>query len=229
MDNENNNLYRLPQEKLMYSGASSLSDVELLALILRTGTAEKKVIQLAEEVMNYTDELSQNIASVDARELLNVDGIGISKACSIVASMELARRVRRSSLQSGKTITTAEDIADIYMERMRGAKREHVQMFILNTKCKIESEYTVSIGELNSADIHPREVYSIAIRRSAAAIIIAHNHPSGDPTPSNLDIAATKRLEAVGKIVGIKLLDHIIVGCDSYVSLRSEGIIEQDS
>ena len=210
MDNENNNLYRLPQEKLMYSGASSLSDVELLALIIRTGTAEKKVIQLAEEVMNYTDDLSQNIASVDARELLNVDGIGISKACSIVASMELARRVRRSSLQSGKTITTAEDI-------------------ILNTKCKIESEYTVSIGELNSADIHPREVYSIAIRRSAAAIIIAHNHPSGDPTPSNLDIAATKRLEAVGKIVGIKLLDHIIVGCDSYVSLRSEGIIEQDS
>ena len=81
MDNENNNLYRLPQEKLMYSGASSLSDVELLALILRTGTAEKKVIQLAEEVMNYTDDLSQNIASVDARELLNVDGIGISKAC----------------------------------------------------------------------------------------------------------------------------------------------------
>ena len=143
--------------------------------------------------------------------------------------MELARRVRRSSLQSGKTITTAEDIAEIYMERMRGAKREHVQMFILNTKCKIESEYTVSIGELNSADIHPREVYSIAIRRSAAAIIIAHNHPSGDPTPSNLDIAATKRLEAVGKIVGIKLLDHIIVGYDSYVSLRSEGIIEQDS
>ena len=203
MDNENNNLYRLPQEKLMYSGASSLSDVELLALIIRTGTAEKKVIQLAEEVMNYTDDLSQNIASVDARELLNV--------------------------QSGKTITTAEDIAEIYMERMRGAKREHVQMFILNTKCKIESEYTVSIGELNSADIHPREVYSIAIRRSAAAIIIAHNHPSGDPTPSNLDIAATKRLEAVGKIVGIKLLDHIIVGCDSYVSLRSEGIIEQDS
>ena len=229
MDNENNNLYRLPQEKLMYSGASSLSDVELLALILRTGTAEKKVIQLAEEVMNYTDDLSQNIASVDARELLNVDGIGISKACSIVASMELATRVRRSSLQSGKTITTAEDIAEIYMERMRGAKREHVQMFILNTKCKIESEYTVSIGELNSADIHPREVYSIAIRRSAAAIIIAHNHPSGDPTPSNLDIAATKRLEAVGKIVGIKLLDHIIVGYDSYVSLRSEGIIEQDS
>ena len=113
MDNENNNLYRLPQEKLMYSGASSLSDVELLALIIRTGTAEKKVIQLAEEVMNYTDDLSQNIASVDARELLNVDGIGICKACSIVASMELARRVRRSSLQSGKTITTAEDIAEI--------------------------------------------------------------------------------------------------------------------
>lgn len=229
MNNENTNLYRLPQEKLMYSGASSLSDVELLALILRTGTSEKKVIQLAEEVISYTEKLSQNIYSVDARELLNVDGIGVSKACSIVASMELARRVRRLSLQHGKTITTAEDIAEIYMDRMRGAKREHVQMFTLNTKCKIESEYTVSIGELNSADIHPREVYSIAIRRSAAAIIIAHNHPSGDPTPSNLDIAATKRLEAVGKIVGIKLLDHIIVGYDSYVSLRSEGIIEQDS
>ena len=227
MNNGNNNLYKLPQEKLLYSGASSLSDVELLALILRTGTADKKVLQLADEVMTYTDELSQNICSIDARELLNIDGIGVSKACSIVASMELARRVREPRLLAGKTITTAEDIAELYMERMRGAKREHVQLFMLNTKCKIESEYNVSIGELNSADIHPREVYSVAIRRSAAAIIIAHNHPSGDPTPSNLDIAATKRLEAAGKIVGIKLLDHIIVGYDSYVSLRSEGIIEQ--
>ena len=225
----NSNLYKLPQEKLMYSGVSSLSDVELLALILRTGTADKKVLQLADEVMTYTDNLSQDICSVDARELLNVDGIGVSKACSIVASMELARRVREPSLISGKTVTTAEDIAELYMNRMRGVKREHVQLFLLNTKCKIESEYTVSIGELNSADIHPREVYSVAIRRSAAAIIIAHNHPSGDPTPSNLDIAATKRLEAAGKIVGIKLLDHIIVGYDSYVSLRSEGVIEQDS
>nr|WP_298572597.1 DNA repair protein RadC [uncultured Mogibacterium sp.] len=229
MNNGNNNLYKLPQEKLMYSGVSSLSDVELLALILRTGTADKKVLQLADEVMTYTDNLSQDICSVDARELLNVDGIGVSKACSIVASMELARRVREPSLISGKTVTTAEDIAELYMNRMRGVKREHVQLFLLNTKCKIESEYTVSIGELNSADIHPREVYSVAIRRSAAAIIIAHNHPSGDPTPSNLDIAATKRLEAAGKIVGIKLLDHIIVGYDSYVSLRSEGVIEQDS
>lgn len=229
MNNGNNNLYKLPQEKLMYSGVSSLSDVELLALILRTGTADKKVLQLADEVMTYTDNLSQDICSVDARELLNVDGIGVSKACSIVASMELARRVREPSLISGKTVTTAEDIAELYINRMRGVKREHVQLFLLNTKCKIESEYTVSIGELNSADIHPREVYSVAIRRSAAAIIIAHNHPSGDPTPSNLDIAATKRLEAAGKIVGIKLLDHIIVGYDSYVSLRSEGVIEQDS
>lgn len=229
MNNGNNNLCKLPQEKLLYSGASSLSDIELLALILRTGTADKKVLQLADEVMTYTDELSQDICSIDARELLNIDGIGVSKACSIVASMELARRVREPSIISGKTITTAEDVAELYMERMRGAKREHVQLFILNTKCKIESEYTVSIGELNSADIHPREVFSVAIRRSAAAIIIAHNHPSGDPTPSNLDIAATKRLEAAGKIVGIKLLDHIIVGYDSYVSLRSEGIIEQDA
>ncbi len=229
MNNGNNNLYKLPQEKLMYSGVSSLSDVELLALILRTGTADKKVLQLADEVMTYTDNLSQDICSVDARELLNVDGIGVSKACSIVASMELARRVREPSLISGKTVTTAEDIAELYMNRMRGVKREHVQLFLLNTKCKIESEYTASIGELNSADIHPREVYSVAIRRSAAAIIIAHNHPSGDPTPSNLDIAATKRLEAAGKIIGIKLLDHIIVGYDSYVSLRSEGVIEQDS
>ena len=229
MNNGNNNLYKLPQEKLLYSGASSLSDIELLALILRTGTSDKKVLQLADEVMTYTDELSQDICSIDARELLNIDGIGVSKACSIVASMELARRVREPSIISGKTITTAEDVAELYMERMRGAKREHVQLFILNTKCKIESEYTVSIGELNSADIHPREVFSVAIRRSAAAIIIAHNHPSGDPTPSNLDIAATKRLEAAGKIVGIKLLDHIIVGYDSYVSLRSEGIIEQDA
>lgn len=152
----------------------------------------------------------------------------MSKACSIVASMELARRVREPSTASGITIRTASDVAELFMKRMRGEKREHVQMFLLNSKCNVESEYTVSIGALNSAELNPREVYSVAIRRSAAAIILAHNHPSGDPEPSNVDIISTRRIEAAGELVGIKLLDHVIVGYERYVSLRAEGYIEQE-
>lgn len=224
----NSNLYKLPQEKLLYSGASALTDVELLALILRTGTADRKVLELARDVMAYADNLSQELCNVDVRELLNINGIGVSKACSIVASMELARRVREPSTASGITIRTASDVAELFMKRMRGEKREHVQMFLLNSKCSVESEYTVSIGALNSAELNPREVYSVAIRRSAAAIILAHNHPSGDPEPSNVDIISTRRIEAAGELVGIKLLDHVIVGYERYVSLRAEGYIEQE-
>ena len=224
----NSNLYKLPQEKLLYSGTSALTDVELLALILRTGTADRKVLELARDVMAYADNLSQELCNVDVRELLNINGIGVSKACSIVASMELARRVREPSTASGITIRTASDVAELFMKRMRGEKREHVQMFLLNSKCNVESEYTVSIGVLNSAELNPREVYSVAIRRSAAAIILAHNHPSGDPEPSNVDIISTRRIEAAGELVGIKLLDHVIVGYERYVSLRAEGYIEQE-
>mgnify|MGYP000846413126 FL=1 len=224
----NSNLYKLPQEKLLYSGASALTDVELLSLILRTGTADRKVLELARDVMAYADNLSQELCNVDVRELLNINGIGVSKACSIVASMELARRVREPSTASGITIRTASDVAELFMKRMRGEKREHVQMFLLNSKCNVESEYTVSIGALNSAELNPREVYSVAIRRSAAAIILAHNHPSGDPEPSNVDIISTRRIEAAGELVGIKLLDHVIVGYERYVSLRAEGYIEQE-
>ncbi|WP_287588029.1 MULTISPECIES: RadC family protein [Mogibacterium] len=224
----NSNLYKLPQEKLLYSGTSALTDVELLALILRTGTADRKVLELARDVMAYADNLSQELCNVDVRELLNINGIGVSKACSIVASMELARRVREPSTASGITIRTASDVAELFMKRMRGEKREHVQMFLLNSKCNVESEYTVSIGALNSAELNPREVYSVAIRRSAAAIILAHNHPSGDPEPSNVDIISTRRIEAAGELVGIKLLDHVIVGYERYVSLRAEGYIEQE-
>lgn len=213
------------REKLIFSGTSSLSDTELVALILRTGTRDKSVLELANEVMEYADELSADLTELDVHELLNISGVGISKACSIVAGLELARRCRYSTNKNQIALRSSNEVAELVMKKLYGEKREHVIIFLLNTKCLIESEYLVSIGELNSANIHPREVFSTAIRRSAAGIIIAHNHPSGDPTPSADDIMATKRLAEVGELVGIKLIDHVVVGNNKFISLKSEGVI----
>lgn len=213
-----------PQEKLLYSGAASLTTAELLALIIRTGTPDKSAVQLAEEVIAYTDSHFGSLVTVDPRELQTIDGIGASKACSIVAGMELARRLEANYVET-KRIRSGRDVYRLVEPMLRHEKKEHVIELILNAKCEVEAQEIISIGELSTASVHPREVFSTAIRKSAAGIIIVHNHPSGDPTPSEDDIAATHRLIEVSNIVGIKLIDHVIVGRDTYVSLKEEGVI----
>lgn len=221
----NKNNYQLPQEKLMFSGIESLSEIELMALVLRTGTRDKSVLELASEVMEYAEELSIELSDLDVHELLSINGVGKSKACSIVAGLELARRIRCKAIYNQAALKSSQDVANFVMEKMHGEKREHVLLFLVNTKCQIESQHIVSIGELSSANIHPREVFNIAIRRSAAGIIIAHNHPSGDPTPSADDLMVTKRIASAGELIGIKVLDHVVVGKKEFVSLKAEGVI----
>lgn len=214
-----------PQEKLIYSGASSLSSSELLALIIRTGNRDKSAIQLAEDVLAYSNNESGGIYNIEVNELQNITGIGVAKACSVVATIELARRLSFNKGEKKSLIKNASDAAEMLMKKLRYEKKEHLIMLVLNMKCEVEAEITISIGALDHTIMHPREILSKALKRSAAAILIAHNHPSGDPTPSQDDISSTKKLIDASEMVGIRVLDHIIIGDGVFLSMRGERLI----
>ena len=213
-----------PQEKLVFGGASGLSNSELLALIIRTGTSDKSAIRLADEVISYTNANIGDLGMAEVRELTEIDGIGEAKACSIVAAMELSKRLisdRQGAFR--ERIRDSRQVAELLMEEMMYEKREIFMTVNLDAKLRIQSKSVISIGNVDSAPVHPREVFGPAIRRGSSAVVAAHNHPSGDPTPSAQDIEVTKRLIAASEIIGIKLLDHIIIGNGVFTSMKSEG------
>lgn len=216
-----------PEEKLLYLGAESLSNAELFSLIIRTGGKDNSALRIGEEVVAYiSNELNKNQIA-DVNELIKISGIGRSKACSIVSAMELAKRF---SLMSGrkdkKSIIDSKDVANYMLSDMKYRNQEYVVELILNVKMVVESKVVISIGNIDSAPIHPREVFSPAIRKGAAGIILVHNHPSGDPTPSEDDKISTKRLIEASKLIGISFLDHIIIGEEEYISMRDEGFFK---
>jgi DNA repair protein RadC len=213
-----------PQEKMLFAGAGGLSNSELLALIIRTGTGNKSAVRLADEVISYTNEKTGGLGMAEVKELTEIDGIGEAKACSIVAAMELSRRLISARQGTLKVrIRDSRQVAEILMEKMMYEKRELFMTLNLNSKLQVESKSVISIGNLDSAPVHPREVFGPAVRRGAAAVVVAHNHPSGDPTPSAQDIDVTKRLIKASEILGIRLLDHVIVGNGCFTSMKSEG------
>lgn len=215
-----------PQEKLLYYGADALSSSELLALVIRSGRKDQSALELASEVLSYATRELGGLDKACVSELTEVPGIGTSKACSIVAAVELSRRMRSNSLNEVRPrIIDVGDAVSLLEGEFENEKKERVVELVLNTKKEVEAKVTVSIGELYSAAAGPREVFSPAIRRSAAGIIIAHNHPSGDATPSDDDIQLTRRLMQAASIVGIELLDHIIIGRNSYTSFLREGLL----
>jgi DNA repair protein RadC len=216
-----------PQEKLVYGGISGLSNSELLALIIRTGTSAKSAVRLADEVISYVNANIGDLGAAEVRELTEIEGIGEAKACSIVAAMELSRRVisdRQAAVRS--RVRDSRQVAELLMEDMMCEKRELFITLNLDAKLRVESKSVISIGNAESAPVHPREVFGPAIRRGASAVVVAHNHPSGDPTPSSQDIEVTKRLLAASEVIGIRLLDHVIIGNGVFTSMRSDGLIE---
>lgn len=215
-----------PVEKAMKYGIKALSNAELIAMIIHTGTREKSAIRLAEEILSSLDEGVKGLGTCSPQELMNINGIGSSKACTLCAVVELGNRVSKAVYDKKSFIEGADDAANLLMEELRYEKKEHFKTILINTKGQIITVDNVSTGELSSTIVHPREVFSQAIRRSAAAVIFAHNHPSGDPTPSSQDIATTKRLVEAGKLLGIKVLDHIIIGDGTFVSIRSKGLMD---
>ncbi|MCR2045009.1 RadC family protein [Anaerosalibacter massiliensis] len=214
-----------PREKLYKYGVKSLSNAELVAVIIRTGSRSDTAIDLAQRLISMDKRGIGYLSDASFEELISVKGIGKCKAAQIIAAIELGKRIGAQSGEDKVKVTSPVDIVDLIMEEMRYFKKEHFRIAILDTKNHIITVEDISIGNLNSSIVHPREVYNIAIKRSANSIILIHNHPSGDPTPSREDIQITNRLIETGNIVGIKVLDHIIIGDNRYLSFRERNII----
>lgn len=214
-----------PREKLLKEGLESLSTAEVLAVIIGSGTRKKSALQLAVEVMSINSKGIGFLAECRAEELEQVKGIGRAKACEIMAAAELGKRIASRPKCENAVISSAGDIADIFMERMRYYKKEHFISLMINAKGEIIEESKISIGDLCSSTTHPREVFVDAVRRSAGSVIFLHNHPSGDPEPSQVDVETTRRLVKAGELLGIPVLDHIVIGDGRFVSMKAEGLI----
>lgn len=213
-----------PRERLKSDGAESLSNHELLAILLRTGTKSESVLHLANRLLNHFDGL-RLLKDATIEEITSIKGIGSVKAIQVLAALELGRRISRLTFEDRYVIRSPEDGANYMMEEMRFLTQEHFVCLYLNTKNQVLHKQTIFVGSLNASIVHPREVYKEAFRRSAASIICFHNHPSGDPSPSMEDIEVTKRLCECGKIIGIELLDHLIIGDKKFVSLKEKGYL----
>jgi DNA repair protein RadC len=213
-----------PRERMQVQGPAALSHAELLAILLRTGTRDESSVHLAQRILNECGSLSR-LAERSWDELTHIRGIGPAKALQLQASIELGRRVARSRLPDTVKIGSPQDAANLLMEEMRHLREEHFVCLFLNTKNHVIGRQTLSIGSLNASIVHPREVFRAAIRRSSASILCAHNHPSGDPTPSPEDIQLTRRLKEAGELIGIELLDHLVIGDNRYISLKEKGCL----
>ncbi len=212
-----------PRERLMKYGPDVLSNAELLAIILRTGTSKESVLTLSQRLLRYYNlrRLSQLSTSI----LKSIYGISDAKACQVVACFEIARRLASFTESPHPQIRSSRDVYNLISPRLKDMKKEAFVALYLDTKNHLIKEETISIGSLNASIVHPREVFKSAVIESAASVIIIHNHPSGDPTPSKDDVELTKEMVIAGKIMGIEVLDHIIIGDSSFISLKEKEFI----
>lgn len=212
-----------PRERLRAAGPEALGTVELLAVLLGSGTRARGVVPIAEHLLSTFGSLP-DLSQARFEEIDRVAGVGPAKAAALLAAFELGRRLQVPA-STRQMIRTPQDAARLLVPLMRDLDREHFRTVLLTTRHEVLAVVPVAVGSLDSAPIHPREVFKEAVRRSAAAVIVAHNHPSGDPEPSGDDLAITERLRAAGRIVGIDVLDHVIIGHGTYVSLRERGLM----
>lgn len=213
-----------PRERLIAHGPDVLSVTELLAILLRTGTKQKSAVGVAQELLSEHGGL-RGVGSMSVEQMANVHGIGTGKAAQIKAAIEFGRRLVAASPEERAKITSPRDVFNLLGPFFRDEKREHFIALLLDTKNGVINRRTISIGDLSSSIVHPREVFLEAIRHSAASLIVAHNHPSGDPAPSPEDVSVTRRLKEAGELLGIEVLDHIVLGDSRYVSLKEKGLI----
>ena len=214
-----------PLEQLYKYDPHVLKTSQLIALIIRTGASNASAVQLAEQLLEKYDGNLKEMAKQNAEDLNNgIKGLGKNKAAQILAALELGRRLAKN-LEEKPQISAPADVARILMPSLRDLKQEVLYVLCLDTKNNVTNQRQIFEGSLNVNIIHPREVFRFAIEEASASIILVHNHPSGDPSPSKEDIRATKQLIEAGNCIQIPVLDHIIIGDGSYVSLKEEGLI----
>jgi DNA repair protein RadC len=213
-----------PRERLVAAGEESLTDAELLGIIIRDGTPEASAVDLAQKILAQYGTF-RNLATRTTGELTRIKGIGPAKAAQVKAAMAIARRYAATPLATGERVGSSKDVFNHFHERLRDRRQETFLIVLLDSKNKIIRDLQISMGSLSSSVVHPREVFAPAIKESAASVIFVHNHPSGDPTPSPEDLDITRRLQEVSEVVGIKVLDHLIIGSGGYVSLKDKGLM----
>lgn len=214
----------MPRERLVQHGARALSTRELLALLINHGTAGTTAADIANDVLQRFPSLA-NLAGRDVAELRAIHGMGTAKAATLCAAFELAHRIQAEPFSERTTISSPAQLAKLMAPRMRHLRTESFHVLLLNSANQVIRDVAVSDGSLNAVMIHPREVFRLAIAENSAAVILVHNHPSGNTEPSKEDIAITRQLVEAGRIVDIRVLDHIIIGGDAYTSLAERHLI----
>jgi len=213
-----------PRERLVKYGPEGLSDAQLLAIILRTGGQGKGVMNLAMSLLDTFKGLG-NIDRSSVADLSSIKGLGPAKIAQLKAAFELGKRLMSESSEARPVFSSSQSVYAHFAPRLKNLKKELFLSLLLDAKNRVIREVTISEGTLTNSLIHPREAFREAIGESAASVIFAHNHPSGDPAPSRDDIAITERLKQAGDLVGISVLDHVIIGDGKYVSLKERGIL----
>lgn len=212
-----------PREKLLTNGAAALSAAELLAIILGSGTAGGNALAVARAVLAAAGGSLRRLAGMSAVDLARLRGIGPARAAEVLACLELAKRFGEEEFAPGTAFRGSYDVYAHFRERLADERCEYFYAVLLDNKHRKIRDVRVSQGSLTSSIVHPRDVFLPVIRESAAAVIFVHNHPSGDPTPSREDIEITRRLREVGELVGVRVLDHLVIGRGRYVSFVDDG------
>lgn len=220
-------IFERPYEKFNRLGVHALSDEELLAVILRTGSSKEDALHLAYRILHSNKEycglLTLNHLTLE--ELKKLHGIGQVKATQLLCMSEITRRMAKATRKDGIHLSSPDSVASYYMEDMRHLTTEQIMLVLLDSKSKILDEQIISRGTVNASLLTPREIFIYALKHGAVNIILLHNHPSGDPSPSAEDLVATKRVREAGVLIGIRLMDHLIIGDNRYISLKEQGLL----
>ncbi len=213
-----------PRELLLSKGSASLSNAALLAILLRTGTSRESVIRLAEQLLAKHGGLA-GLGRLAPEEMCRLKGIGPAKAVTVAAAVELGKRLAALAGSERPVVRSPRDAADLVLPRLRFEKKELFVALLLSTKNHVLAMPTLAVGTLSASVVDPRELFRAAINHNAASVVLVHNHPSGDPAPSDEDIALTRKMIEAGRLLDISVLDHLIIGDGKYVSLKEKGIL----
>lgn len=217
-----------PYEKCLTEGPEGLSDAELLSIIIRTGSREDSSLELAQKILalNYPKRGILGLLHHSLDELMQIKGIGRVKGAQLLCIGELSKRIwKQAAVSETMNFCSPLDVVNYFVEDMRHQEQELVYIMLLNTKGALIRDILISQGTVNSSVVSPREIFIEAVKHRAVSLVLVHNHPSGDPSPSKQDLSLTRRVKEAGDLIGIRLLDHIIIGDNSYVSLKERGVL----